>query len=64
MALNAFKLNDTTEKGNKTRNSGRKYEAEKNDKNEAKQNENDVISNGILIIPICYENWKQTEINK
>lgn len=26
--------------------------------------ENDVISNGILIIPIGYENWKQAEINK
>lgn len=28
------------------------------------KNENDVIWNGILIIPICYENWKQAEINK
>lgn len=36
MALNAFKLNDTTEKGNKTRNSGRKNEAEK--KTKMKQN--------------------------
>lgn len=34
------------------------------DKNEAEKNENDVIWNGILIIPICYENWKQAERNK